>query len=43
MTEKVKKSLEKSPEVAAKASRRRFTAEYKESILDAADRANSPG
>ncbi len=43
MTEKVEKSVEKSPEVAAKASRRRFKAEYKESILDAADRANSPG
>ena len=43
MSEKVEKSLEKSPEVVAKATRRRFTAEYKESILDAADQASSPG
>lgn len=43
MSEKVEKSLEKSAEVVAKATRRRFTAEYKESILDAADRASSPG
>lgn len=43
MSEKVEKSLEKSPEVVAKATRRRFTAEYKESILDAADQANGPG
>lgn len=43
MSEKVEKSLEKSPEVVAKATRRRFTAEYKESILDAAGQASSPG
>lgn len=43
MLEKAEKNLEKSPEVVAKATRRQFSAAYKESILDAADRASSPG
>lgn len=43
MLEKAEKNLGKSPEVVAKATRRRFTAAYKESILDAAERANKPG
>jgi transposase-like protein len=32
-----------SPEVTEKAARRRFTAEYKERILDEADRCTEPG
>ena len=32
-----------SPEVTEKAVRRRFTAEYKERILDEADRCTEPG
>lgn len=32
-----------SPEVTEKAARRRFTAEYKERILDEADRCTGPG
>lgn len=43
MLEKAEKNLGKSPEVVAKATRRRFTAAYKESILDAAERASKPG
>lgn len=43
MLEKAEKNLEKSPEVVAKATRRQFSAAYKASILDAADRASSPG
>ena len=43
MSEKVEKSVEQSPEVVAKATRRRLTAEYKESILDAADKSSSSG
>ncbi len=43
MLEKADKNLGKSPVVVAKATRRRFTAAYKESILDAAERASKPG
>jgi transposase len=43
MLEEAENNLRKSPEVVAKATRRRFTAGYKESILDAAERASKPG
>jgi transposase-like protein len=38
MLEPLKKVEEKSPEVSEKASRRRFTKEYKQRILEEADR-----
>ncbi len=43
MLENSSKNQEKSPEVVAKATRRRFSAEYKESILQAVDRLTAPG
>jgi transposase-like protein len=43
MTENTDKNIEKNPEVAEKASRRRFTAEYKRRISLEAERCTQPG
>ncbi|OUV12948.1 MAG: hypothetical protein CBC46_07735 [Verrucomicrobiaceae bacterium TMED86] len=43
MTEKAGKNLEKDPEVVQKASRRRFTAEYKRRIALEAEQCVQPG
>ena len=43
MTENADKKVEKNPEVAEKASRRRFTAEYKRRISLEAERCKQPG
>ena len=43
MTEKAGKNLEKDPEVVEKASRRRFTAEYKRRIALEAEQCVQPG
>jgi transposase len=43
MTENADKKVDKDPEVAEKASRRRFTAEYKRSISLEAERCKQPG
>ena len=43
MTEKAEKNLEKDPEVVEKASRRRFTAEYKRRIALEAEQCVQPG
>ena len=43
MTENADKKIEKNPEVVEKASRRRFTAEYKRRISLEAERCERPG
>jgi transposase-like protein len=43
MTENTDKKIEKNPEVTEKASRRRFTAEYKRRISLEAERCTQPG
>jgi transposase-like protein len=43
MTENTDKNIKKNPEVAEKASRRRFTAEYKRRISLEAERCTQPG
>ena len=43
MTKKAGKNLEKDPEVVEKASRRRFTAEYKRRIALEAEQCVQPG
>jgi transposase-like protein len=43
MTENVDKKAEKNPEVPEKASRRRFTADYKRRIAIEAERCTEPG
>ena len=43
MTETANKKVEKNPEVTEKASRRRFTAEYKRRIAMEAERCNEAG
>ena len=43
MSKDTEREAQDSPEVSEKASRRRFTAEYKARILDEADRCTEPG
>ncbi len=43
MSKNKERRVQNSPEVIEKASRRRFTAEYKARILDEADRCTEPG
>jgi transposase-like protein len=43
MSKDTEREAQNSPEVSEKASRRRFTAEYKARILDEADRCTEPG
>jgi transposase-like protein len=43
MSKDMERKVQDSPEVGEKASRRRFTAEYKARILDEADRCTEPG
>jgi transposase-like protein len=43
MSKDTEREAQDSPEVSEKASRRRFTAEYKTRILDEADRCTEPG
>jgi len=43
MTESIQKKIEKNPEVVEKATRRRFTAEYKQSIAAEAEQCRRPG
>lgn len=43
MTENADKKVEKNPEVAEKATRRRFTADYKRRIALEAERCTEPG
>ena len=43
MTELIQKKVEKNPEVVEKATRRRFTAEYKQKIATEAERCSRPG
>ncbi len=43
MSKDTEREAQDSPEVNEKASRRRFTAEYKARILDEADRCTEPG
>ena len=43
MSKDTERETQDSPEVSEKASRRRFTAEYKARILDEADRCTEPG
>ena len=43
MSKDTERKVQDSPEVSEKASRRRFTAEYKARILDEADRCTEPG
>ena len=43
MSNDTESRVQNSPEVIEKASRRRFTAEYKARILDEADRCTEPG
>ena len=43
MTENADKKIEENPQVAEKASRRRFTAEYKRRISLEAERCTQPG
>ena len=43
MSKDTEREAQDSPEVSEKASRRRFTAEYKARILDEADRCIEPG
>ncbi len=43
MTENADKKISENPEVVEKASRRRFTAEYKRRISLEAERCNQPG
>ena len=43
MSKDKERRVQNSPEVIEKASRRRFTAEYKTRILDEADRCTEPG
>ena len=43
MSKDAKQNGQVSPDVTEKAVRRRFTAEYKERILDEADRCTEPG
>ncbi len=43
MTETASKNIEKNPEVAQKAARRRFTAEYKRRIAVEAESCKMPG
>jgi transposase-like protein len=43
MSKDTERKVQDSPEVSEKASRRRFTAEYKAKILDEADRCTEPG
>jgi len=43
MTETTNEKVEKNPEVAQKAARRRFTAEYKRRIALEAERCSQPG
>ncbi len=43
MTETANEKVEKNPEVAQKAARRRFTAEYKRRIAIEAERCSQPG
>jgi transposase len=43
MTESIQKKIEKNPEVVEKATRRRFTAEYKQSIATEAEQCSRPG
>jgi len=43
MSKDTERETQDSPEVSEKASRRRFTAEYKTRILDEADRCTEPG
>jgi transposase len=43
MSKDTERKSQDSPEVSEKASRRRFTAEYKARVLDEADRCTEPG
>lgn len=43
MTESTQKKNEKNPEVVEKATRRRFTAEYKQNIATEAEQCSRPG
>jgi len=43
MSKDKERKVQNSPEVSEKASRRRFTAEYKARILEEADRCTEPG
>ena len=43
MTELIQKKVEKNPEVVEKATRRRFTAEYKQKIATEAEGCSRPG
>ena len=43
MTESIQKKVEKNPEVVEKATRRRFTAEYKQNIATEAEQCSRPG
>jgi transposase len=43
MSKDTERKVQDSPEVSEKASRRRFTAEYKARILEEADRCTEPG
>ena len=43
MTESIKKRFEKNPEVVEKASRRRFTIEYKQRIVTEVEQCSQPG
>jgi len=43
MTESTQKKIEKNPEVVEKATRRRFTAEYKQRIAAEAEQCSRPG
>ena len=43
MTESTQKKIEKNPEVVEKATRRRFTAEYKQRIATEAEQCSRPG
>ena len=43
MTESTQKKIEKNPEVVEKATRRRFTSEYKQRIAAEAEQCSRPG
>jgi len=43
MTESTQKKIEKNPQVLEKATRRRFTTEYKQSIASEAEQCSRPG
>jgi transposase-like protein len=43
MTESIEKKIAKNPEVVEKATRRRFTTEYKERIATEAEQCSKPG